>query len=79
MPIKKTFGHTGKINAFLVGSSGTFTVETLTGAQNLGVGALEVLFTPMRNKFPFTSVSYQGQFGSKYLTQEGMITIGWNI
>ena len=29
--------HTGVVNAFLVGSPESFTISTLTGAQNLGV------------------------------------------
>lgn len=67
--------RTGTLNAFLIGSPGFFQVTTLDGAQNLGVGALEFDFVPYCKKFPYGTISYQGQFGSRYQSHEGMITI----
>ena len=75
---QKTFG-TGRLNAFLVGAPSTFTVSTLTGAQNLGVIEFETLFTPLNQKYPYGTISYQGEFGSSYQTHQAMATIGLNF
>ena len=66
---------TGRITAFLVGSPGSFTVDTLTGAQNVGILEFVTLFVPT-NKMPNINLSAQGEFGSKYLSVQGQITIG---
>jgi autotransporter-like protein len=68
--------HTGTLTAFLVGSPGSFVVSTLTGAQNLGVVELESLFVPFNKKYPYGTVSYQGEFGSRYQSHQGMASIG---
>jgi len=72
---QKTF-HTGNIRAFLIGSPGSFEVSTLTGAQNLGVGEVEALFTPNSKRYPYGSLSYHVELGSRYQTHQGMIKIG---
>lgn len=68
--------HTGSIQAFLVGSPGSFTVTTLTGAQNLGVFEFSVLFFPKSPKIPYFDLRYQGEFGSMYQSHQGMLEIG---
>lgn len=71
--------QTGVITAFLVGSAGSFIVSTLTGAQNLGAVEFETLFTPSNKKYPYGTISYQGEFGSRYQSHQGMITIGMDF
>jgi uncharacterized protein with beta-barrel porin domain len=72
---QKTF-HTGKISAFLLDSSGSFTVNTLTAAQNLGVVELSMLFLPKHEKMPYLDLRYQGEFGSRYQSHQGMLELG---
>lgn len=72
---QKTF-HTGTITAYLIGSPGSFSVSTLIGAQNLGVGEFEILFVPQNKKYPYGTMSYQGEFGSRYQSHQGMVTVG---
>jgi uncharacterized protein YhjY with autotransporter beta-barrel domain len=72
---QKTF-NMGTITAFLLGSPGTFTVTTLSGAQNLGVAEFEALFTPKNKKYPYGSISCQGEFGAKYQSVQANLTIG---
>lgn len=67
----------GKVNAFLVGFPGSFTVETLQSAQNLGVGQFSMIFTPAKGCLPTTSLSYQGEYGSKYQSHQGMLELAW--
>ena len=68
--------RTGSINAFLVGAPGSFTVNTLTGAQNLGVAEFSVLFVASNSKTPYIDLRYQGEFGSRYQSHQGIIEIG---
>ena len=68
--------HTGQITALLIGSPGSFTVSTLTGAQNLGVGEFSMLFLFANPKAPYLSISYQGEFGSRYQSHQAIIEIG---
>jgi uncharacterized protein with beta-barrel porin domain len=68
--------HVGTVNAFLVGTPGSFTVETLTGPQNLGLFEMEFLFTSTDMRYPYGSISYQGEFGSSYISNQIMLEIG---
>ncbi len=71
--------NTGPINAYVIGLPGSFSVTTFTGAQNLAVGEFEAVFLPIANKYPYASFSYQGEFGSKYQSHQGKITLGLNF
>lgn len=71
--------HTGAITAFLVGSPGTFTVNTLTGAQNLGVIELSMLYISSSGKAPYIDIRYQGEFGAHYQSHQGILEIGKNF
>lgn len=71
--------HTGSIQAFLVGSPGSFTVTTLTGAQNLGVIELEALFIPNYKKSTYVSLNAHAEFGSQYQAYQGTIMFGKNF
>lgn len=73
---QKTFG-TGKITAFLVGSPETFSVSTLTGAQNLGVLEFSVLY--YRASGTYVDMRAQGEFGSEYCSVQGMFEIGYDL
>jgi len=70
--------HTGSIQAFLVGSAGSFTVSTLTTAQNLGVAEFSMLFAPKSNA-SYLDIRFQGEFGSRYQSYQGTIEIGKNF
>jgi outer membrane autotransporter protein len=67
---------TGKVTAFVVGSPGSFTVEALQQAQNLGVVEVSFLFSPKSSKIPYFDLRYQGEFGSRYQSHQGMLEIG---
>lgn len=69
----------GKVNAFLVGSPGAFTVETLTSAQNLGVAQLAMTFDPVNGRYPTTTLFYQGEFGSRYQSHQLNIELAWRF
>ncbi len=68
--------HTGTVTAFLVGAPGSFTVSTLVDAQNLGVAEFSVLFKPTNRSIPYFELSYQGAFGSKYQSHQGIFEMG---
>ena len=72
---QKTF-HTGSITSSLIGTPGSFTVTTLTGAQNLGVFEFSMLVRPNNDKAPYVDVRYQGEFGSSYQSHQGIFEIG---
>ncbi len=72
---QKMFG-TGTITSSFVGASSTFTVNTLIYAQNLGVFEFSVLFKPIDHKWPFGNIRYQGEFGSRYQSHQGIVEIG---
>lgn len=60
----------GKVNAYLVGFPGSFTVETLNGTQNLGVGQFAFIFDPVKPYYPKIMTFYQGEFGSGYQSHQ---------
>jgi uncharacterized protein with beta-barrel porin domain len=71
--------NAGKVNAFLVGSPGSFTVETLSSAQNLGVAQLALSFDPLNACYPISTLFYQGEFGSKYQSHQVNIELAWRF
>ncbi len=75
---QKTF-HTGSLNAFLIGSPGSLSVNTLTGAQNLGVVEFSMLFIHEQPEKPYVDLRYQGEFGSKYQSHQVMLELGTNF
>lgn len=72
---QKTF-HTGRINAFLVGSPSSFTISSLTDAQNLAVAELEAFFAPKNKLSPYASLTGHIEAGSSYQSYQGMLEIG---
>ncbi len=71
--------HVGTVTAFLLGAPGSFTVETLTTAQNLGVASAKVLFEPNNPCYPYGSIAYQGEFGSSYQSHQLSLNLAWNF
>ena len=71
--------NAGKVNAFLVGSPGSFTVETLSSAQNLGVGQLAMSFDPLNACYPTSTLFYQGEFGTQYQSHQVNIELAWQF
>ncbi len=75
---KKPF-KVGTINAFFVGSPGSFTMETFSSAQNLGVAEMSLIFQPMKQQYPYSSVSYQGEFGRGYQSHQVLFETSWDF
>lgn len=72
---KKPF-DTGAVSTAFVGSVSTFSIETFSSTtQNLAVGQLSFNFIPMDPKYPYSSIDYQGEFGSSF--QSHLLT--WEI
>ncbi len=71
--------HAGRVNAFLVGSPGAFTVETLSSAQNLGVAQVAMSFDPLNACYPMTTLLYQGEFGEQYQSHQVNIELAWQF
>ncbi|WP_420422091.1 autotransporter domain-containing protein [Simkania sp.] len=73
---KKPF-NTGSESAYFAGSPSTFGVEVFPGkTQNLGVVRLSSQFMPCKSKYPFGSISYQGEFGSMFQSHVLIFEIG---
>ncbi len=75
---KKPF-QVGRVNAFLVGAPGSFTVETLTTTQNLGVAEIEFIFQPHKCSLPRTTLEYQGEFGTMYQSHIVSLELAWSF
>jgi hypothetical protein len=75
---KKPF-KVGTVNAFLVGSPGSFTVETFTSAQNLGIAEMSFIFQPKNQRYPYGSISYQGEFGEGYQSHQMLFETSWDF
>lgn len=75
---KKPF-DVGTVNAFLVGSPGSFTVETLSTPQNAGVGEFAMIFEPKDTGYPFGVIAYQGEFSQPYQSHQLFLEICWNF
>ena len=71
--------RTGNVNAFLVGSPGSFTVTTLTSPQNLGVAEFAMIFAPHSSGYPTGTIFYQGEFGVQYQSHQVAIELAWNF
>jgi hypothetical protein len=71
--------NAGKINAFLVGSPGSFTVETLSSTQNLGVGQFAISFDPLNACYPTSTLFYQGEFSTQYQSHQANIEFAWQF
>ena len=71
--------NAGKMSAFLVGSPGSFTVGTLSSAQNLGVAQLAMSFDPLDARYPTSTLFYQGEFGTQYQSHQLNIGLVWQF
>ena len=77
--VNKTPFNVGRVNAFLVGSAGSFTVETFTSSQNLGVVEMLFGFEPINRCYPYGSLSYQGEFGSGFQSHQVTTEVSWDF
>ena len=64
---------TGKMTAAIVGAEGTFSVDSFTTSQNLFAPAFEIFIRKRSGAF---SITYAGEFGSGYITNEILGSIG---
>jgi len=71
---KKAFG-TGSVSASIVGTNALFSVETFRNTQNLGSIGLESLWRWGQQKPVTLSLAYNGEFGSQFWSQEGMVRL----
>jgi uncharacterized protein with beta-barrel porin domain len=62
--------NAGKVHAFIVGSPGSFTLETLNNAQNLGVVQFLMTGASFKKGRPTGTLFYQGEFGSSYQSHQ---------
>ncbi len=62
-----------------MGSPGSFTVETLTTPQNLGVGEFGLIFESLNPKYPYASLTFQGQFNQPYQSHAVNLELEWNF
>lgn len=73
---KKPF-HTGMQSTSFIGSPSTFAIEVFSSkVQNLGVVRIDTKFIPCKNRYPYGSISYQGEFGSSFQLHFLSIEIG---
>ncbi len=71
--------HRWAADAFLVGSPGSFTLETLTSTQSLGAVEASCLFESMCPAYPYGWIGCQGEFGAAYQSHQIMAEIGWKF
>ena len=69
----------GRMDAFIVGSPGAFTLQTLTNAQNLGLVQLSMTAAPHHSGLPSSMLMYQGEFGSGYQSHQLNVEFAWNF
>ncbi len=67
--------RTGGVSASIVGTPAFFSFETFRDTQNLGSAGLEFLWRWGQIKPVTLSIQYNGEFGSQYWTQEGMLRL----
>lgn len=67
--------QTGRVNAAIVGSPAFFTLQSFQGVQNMGSAGLEFLWRFGCEKAVTVSLVYDGEWGSKYMSHEGMFKI----
>lgn len=69
--------HVGHLNAAIVGAPSSFAVEAFTGEQNLISPALELFWQTYWNGYG--SISYNGEFGSGYNSNQFYVKIGYSF
>lgn len=73
--INRTPFGTGTVTTSIFGSSDFVTLKSFTQTQNLGSVEL-VFFAEMgRGRDVITSIAYEGQFGSQYISNQVMLTL----
>ena len=72
--INKALFSTGATTAAIIGASSNFTVENFTTSQKLFSPSAEIFFSS--KKGAFVAVTYEGEFGSGYRTNQILLRIG---
>jgi len=75
---QKPFGI-GSVNAFIVGSPGSFTVTTFTSPQSLGAIDFQMIFQPKRISSVSGSLDYQGKFGEQTQSHVVSVNLFWDF
>ncbi|HEX2582888.1 MAG TPA: autotransporter outer membrane beta-barrel domain-containing protein, partial [Chlamydiales bacterium] len=71
--------NAGRVTASLIGFPGSFTLETLSSDQNLGVAQVEIAFIPLNPHHPSASFFYQGEFGTQYQSHQINAELSWHF
>ena len=69
----------GKTTAFLLGSPGSFTVETLKSAKNAGIVQLALIASPHNFRYPTSTLFYQGELSPHYKSHELTLEFTWTF
>jgi hypothetical protein len=69
--------HVGNLNAAIVGAPSSFAVEAFTASQSLISPAIELFWQANWNGFG--SISYDGEFGSGYYSNQFYGKIGYSF
>lgn len=77
--VSKAPFHVGRMNTFLVGSPGSFTVETLSNNQNLVAVEASIIFDPLNPIYPYWSFGYQGEFGHSFQSHQLLFELSWEL
>jgi outer membrane autotransporter protein len=77
--VQRTPFRVGKMRTYLVGTPATFTVETLARSQALGVAGAKIAFESKTAGYPYGSIDYQGEFGSRYQSQQLSMSLSWSF
>lgn len=77
--VNKAPFHIGQMTAFLVGSPGNFTMETLSSNQNLVAVEAYLVFDPLNPTYPYWSLTYQGEFGSSFNSNQLLFELSWEL
>jgi len=77
--VNKTPFDVGKMNTFLVGSPGSFTVETMSNSQNLAAVELSTQFEPVNEAYPYGSLTYYGEYNTSFISHQLQLEIAWDF
>lgn len=77
--VNKTPFGVGEVTGFLVGSPGSFTLETLTASDNLARIELSTQFEPEDMHYPYGSFAYYGEFSSAFSSQQVVLELAWDF
>jgi uncharacterized protein with beta-barrel porin domain len=71
---EKPFG-TGTVNTAFIGTPGSFTVSAVNQNLNLGAVGLDFLFLIGKKRSVKVDLAYEGEFGSRYWSNQLNLTV----